>query len=197
MELPKERLGRLKDACTHQCKNCDLYKTRKNLVFGDGSPNAKIMFVGEAPGAEEDQQGLPFVGRSGKLLRKLIAAINLPPEHYYIANILKDRPPNNRPPTPMEIKGCLPILEKQIEIISPKILVLLGKTAVTGIIPEQAEVPMGMLRKESMNGSMSFKGIPVFITYHPSAILRQPSLKSPYVEDFNYIKGIVKTLISC
>jgi len=186
----RERLEKLKQLCT-RCTSCDLYKKRKHLVFGDGSETAKIIFIGEGPGAEEDQLGLPFVGRSGKLLRKLIAAIGLRPEQYYIANIVKDRPPNNRPPTPEEIKSCFPILEKQIEIISPKLLVLLGKTAVTGIIPDQAETPMIILRNECKTKPIFFKNIPVFITYHPSAILRQPSLKSPYLEDFNYLKKLV------
>ncbi|NTW76705.1 MAG: uracil-DNA glycosylase [Syntrophaceae bacterium] len=118
------------------CQLCSLGKTRKNLVFGDGNPQAKIVFVGEAPGADEDEQGKPFVGRAGQLLTKILEAIKLSREEVFIANILKCRPPNNRDPLPEEISACWPWLEKQINIIDPQIIVTLGRHSLNRFFPD-------------------------------------------------------------
>ena len=179
---PKEaRLSKLRDICL-MCRECDLCKTRTKLVFGDGFADARVMFIGEAPGRDEDLQGVPFVGRSGQLLRKMIQVIGLKQEDFYIANILKDRPPNNRTPSQDEIGKCIRFLHKQIEIIQPKLLVLLGKTAVNGILPEHKKMSMAELRLRSEG--LAFQGVPVRVTYHPSALLRNPNWKPLAAEDF-------------
>ena len=189
--MKSERLSKLKSICS-SCKRCPLYEDRNKVVFGEGNPDAPLMFIGEAPGAEENSSGRPFVGRAGKLLRKLISAIGMAPEDEYIANILKCRPPGNRTPEREEIGACLPYLRKQIEIIQPKMLVLLGKTAVTGLIPEYAGWGMNSLREKSKETMIRFSGIPVMITYHPSAILRRKEWKKYAAEDFHYLEQIRK-----
>jgi len=161
------------------------------MVFGDGDPNAWLMFIGEAPGREEDQKGIPFVGRSGQLLRKMIAAIGLLPEDWYIANILKDRPPGNRVPETSEIGSCIKFLQKQIEIIQPEYLVLLGKTAVKGLLPDRAAARVDDLRQESKTlNSLNYNGIQVIVTYHPSALLRDPSKKVLAAQDFRFLESL-------
>jgi DNA polymerase len=188
------RLNKLKGLC-ELCRGCGLYAVRNNLVFGEGSPDAKIMFIGEAPGQTEDQTGRPFVGRSGQLLRKMIQAIGLISGDYYIANILKDRPPNNRKPLKDEIDACSKFLKKQIEIIQPSLLVLLGHTAVAGLIPEYAAVSITSLRNETKKiGALSYCNIPGLVTYHPSALLRNPEWKSLAAEDFRFIEELSKKL---
>jgi len=148
------------------------------------------MFIGEGPGRTEDQTGRPFVGRSGKLLRGMIQAIGMGENDFYIANIVKDRPPNNRPPEPEEIEQCVKFLRKQIEIIQPKLLVLLGKTAVRGLLPSVSGNSMESLRISSKNiGFLQYNNVGAFVTYHPSAILRNPLRKPEYKEDFMFIKG--------
>jgi DNA polymerase len=165
------------------------------MVFGEGSLNARIMFLGEAPGRSEDQSGRPFVGRSGQLLRKMIEAIEIPAEDYYIANIIKDRPPNNRPPEKEEIEACVKFLKKQIEIIGPKIIVLLGKTAVKGLCPSLAQMGMDALRAQSKSlGMVSFQGVPAIVTYHPSALLRTPYRKGGAIEDFRFLQSVYREL---
>ena len=128
-----KNLALLKKSIINQ-KNCNLQKQAKNIVFSDGNPKSKIMLIGEAPGANEDQEGLPFVGRAGMLLDKMLAAINLDRKNVYISNIINYRPPDNRKPTEEEIKQYLPFISKHIEIINPKILVLLGSTAMNALI---------------------------------------------------------------
>ena len=157
------------------------------MVFGEGNVNAIVMFIGEAPGKDEDLSGRPFVGRSGKLLRAMIQAIGLM-DRCFIANIVRCRPPNNRPPEPEEIESCVKFLDKQIEIISPQLLVLLGRTAVKGLVPEHKAVPLDVLRAASKEGSLLYKGIPALVTYHPSALLRDPSRKVGSAEDFRYLQ---------
>lgn len=157
------------------------------MVFGDGNINGRIMFIAEGPGKDEQEQGLPFVGRSGKLLRKLIAAIDLT-EDCYIANIIKDRPPGNRTPKDFEIETCVKFLRKQIEIIEPKLIVLLGRTAVKGLLPDHRSDPLEMMRDQSKLKAYKFEGIPVVVTYHPSALLRNPGWKEKAKEDFQYIQ---------
>ena len=186
-----ERLSKLQEICL-TCNRCSLYASRHQLVFGDGSPDAWLMFIGEAPGQEEDKTGKPFWGRSGQLLRRMIAAINLTPNDYYIANILKDRPPGNRVPEPEEIEACLPFLKKQIEIINPEYLILLGRTAVKSLLPEQALVPIDALRDKTKDSSSSLVlgNTQVIVTYHPSALLRDPSKKIKVAADFHYLEAL-------
>jgi DNA polymerase len=188
--MKEERLKRLQEIVL-QCRACPLIEGRPKMVFGDGSADALVVFIGESPGRTEAQQGLPFVGRSGKLLRAMIAAIGISPKDFYIANIIKDRPPNNRPPEKEEIQACVKFLKKQIEIIDPKFLVLLGKTAVKGLCPEFAALKVENLREYSKTiGFMSYAGIPAIVTYHPSALLRDPNKKCAASEDFKFIQNL-------
>jgi uracil-DNA glycosylase family 4 len=188
--MKSERLQSLKSVC-ELCHNCSLGKTRIKLVFGEGGTDPKFMSVAEAPGRDEDTSGRPFVGRSGQLYRKLLNAIGLDPEKdVYMANILKCRPPNNRVPEQGEIDCCIKFLQKQIEIVSPKLLLFLGKTAVKGLLPEHAKQSINSLRSDSKLGKFSYQGIPVIITYHPSALLMDPSKKPCAIEDFAYLKSI-------
>ena len=158
------------------CRKCEhLAAFRTQTVFGVGNPNAELMFVGEAPGADEDKQGEPFVGRAGELLTKIINAMGLSREDIYIANVLKCRPdmppntPGNRPPTAEEMQRCLPYLREQIAIIQPRVLVALGKTAMAGLTG--ADEPMGAMRGRWF----AFENIPLLATYHPSYLLRNGS----------------------
>ncbi len=156
-------------------KNCELKKNAKNIVFSDGNPKSKIMLLGEAPGANEDHEGLPFVGRAGRLLDKMLSAIDLDRNKIYISNIINFRPPENRKPTEKEIKRYLPFVTKHIEIISPKILVLLGSTAMNAIIGNQ-EVISNMRGKwiEKKIGKCTTS---IIITFHPAFLMRQPAQK--------------------
>ena len=156
-------------------KNCELKKNAKNIVFSDGNPKSKIMLLGEAPGANEDHEGLPFVGRAGRLLDIMLSAIDLDRNKIYISNIINFRPPENRKPTEKEIKRYLPFVTKHIEIISPKILVLLGSTAMNAIIGNQ-EVISNMRGKwiEKKIGKCTTS---IIITFHPAFLMRQPAQK--------------------
>jgi DNA polymerase len=160
------------------CRACGLCETRTQTVFADGTPNAKIMFVGEAPGADEDAQGVPFVGRAGQLLTKMIeAGMGLSRSDVYIANVLKCRPPGNRNPEPEEIAKCRHFLEAQIALVNPAVLVALGKFAGQFLL----ETEEGMMRMRGRWGS--YRGIPVMPTFHPSFLLRQPERKKEAWED--------------
>ena len=164
------------------CMNCPLGATRTNFVFGSGNPNADIMFVGEAPGEKEDLEGLPFVGRSGKLLTDILKAIDLSREDVYIANILKCRPPNNRDPNKAEIEECEPYLLKQIELIKPKLLVALGRISATTLLRSNDSLT-------AMRGQVfDYHGTDMVVTYHPAALLRNPNWKRPAWEDFKKIR---------
>ena len=187
-----ERLNSLQKVC-ERCFNCQLGKTRTKMVFGEGCiTEPKFMSVAEAPGKDEDMSGRPFVGRSGKLYRKMLEAIGINPEtDIFMCNILKCRPPNNRVPEQEEIDQCVKFLQKQIEIIAPKLLLFLGKTAVKGLLPDYAKIPMGDLREDSKLGKFSYQGIPVVITYHPSALLMDPSKRPSAAEDFTYLKSVI------
>ncbi len=163
------------------CQLCGLGKTRHNLVFGDGNPQAKIVFVGEAPGADEDEQGLPFVGRAGQLLTKIIEAMGLSRKDVYICNILKCRPPQNRNPLPEEIAACEPFLKLQLKSISPQIICALGTFAAKTLL--KTEVPISVLR-----GRFHFyEGIKLMPTYHPAYLLRNPAAKKIVWEDVQLI----------
>jgi len=164
------------------CQLCPLGKTRKNLVFGVGNPYARIVFVGEAPGADEDEQGLPFVGRAGQLLTDIIVkGMKLERKDVYICNILKCRPPNNRNPLPDEISKCEPFLKKQLQIISPKIICALGTFAAQTLL--KTDIPISALRGRFH----SYEGIKLMPTYHPAYLLRNPSAKKPVWEDVQMI----------
>jgi DNA polymerase len=175
-EIPRgARLAELREA-VGVCRKCEhLAAFRTQTVFGAGNPDADLMFVGEAPGADEDKMGEPFVGRAGELLTKIIGAMGLSRDDVYIANVLKCRPdmepgaPGNRPPTPLEMQRCLPYLREQIAIIRPRVLVALGKTAMAGLTG--ADEPMSALRGRWF----TFENIPLLPTYHPSYLLRNAS----------------------
>lgn len=193
--MSEERLLKLKEIALN-CNGCELCKSRKSLVFGEGFSTALIMFIGEGPGAEEDKTGCPFVGRSGKLLRKMIDAIALHKEDYYITNIVMCRPPNNRAPVKEEIEMCSKYLRKQIDIIKPKLLVLLGKTAVKGLCPNFAKESVEKLRSMTKSiGLITYNEIPVMVTYHPSALLRAAWRKVGAKEDFIFLKEIYKRFV--
>jgi len=164
------------------CKKCHLYKNRTNLVFGAGNQNAKVMFIGEAPGREEDLQGEPFVGRAGQLLDKILAAINFKREEVYIANILKCRPPENRDPLPDEIQTCEPHLLEQIRIIQPEIICALGRIAAQALL--KTKLPLGQLRGKIHD----YHKVKFLVTYHPAALLRYPQYKRSTWEDVKLLR---------
>ncbi len=164
------------------CTQCRLSKTRRHVVFGSGSPDADLMFIGEGPGAEEDRQGLPFVGPAGELLTKIIEAIGLTREEVYIANIVKCRPPQNRDPHEHEAAACRSFLERQVEFVRPRVIVALGRVAAQNLLDSKA--PLGRLR----GNWHSFKGVPVRATYHPAALLRNASWKRPTWEDMQVVR---------
>jgi DNA polymerase len=172
------------------CLKCGLGHTRTKFVFGVGNPHATLMFVGEAPGADEDAQGEPFVGRAGQLLNKILAAINMNREDVYICNILKCRPPNNRTPLPEEVELCIPYLKKQIALIKPKLIVCLGLTAAQNIL--QINDSLTKLRGRTLQ----FEGTPLRVTYHPAALLRNPNWKQPTWEDFQAIQKLHAELVA-
>ena len=163
----------------HECKACELHQTRKQAVFGVGDRQATWMIIGEAPGADEDQQGEPFVGRAGKLLNAMLYALKLPRESVYIANILKCRPPDNRTPTQDEMVQCSPFLKQQIELIQPKIILALGSVAAHYLLA--TDTPIGKLRGQTF--TYSDTNIPVVVTYHPAYLLRRPTEKRKSWQD--------------
>ena len=164
------------------CQRCALYKTRKNIVFGAGSPRAQIVFVGEAPGADEDIQGQPFVGRAGQLLTDIIVkGMKLRREDVYICNILKCRPPGNRNPLPEEISRCEPFLKKQLQLIRPRVICALGKFAAQSLL--KTETPITALRGRFHD----YEGIKLLPTYHPAYLLRNPAAKKQVWEDVQLI----------
>tara|TARA_Y100001980_G_C14524532_1_gene299993 strand:- start:498 stop:1199 length:702 start_codon:yes stop_codon:yes gene_type:complete len=167
-------------------KNCDLKKQAKNIVFSDGNPRSKIMLVGEAPGANEDKEGLPFVGRAGNLLDKMLSAIDLDRSKVYISNIVNYRPPDNRKPTEKEIKRYLPFITKHIEIISPQILVLLGSTAMNALIG--SEVVISRMRGKWIEKKIGNCNTSIIITFHPSFLMRQPAQKKMAWIDLKMIR---------
>ena len=165
-----------------KCKECELAKTRKHVVFGEGNEKAKIMIIGEGPGANEDLQGLPFVGRAGDLLTKMLLAIKIERKDAYITNIVKCRPPNNRDPKPQEVKACIHFLKEQIKLIKPKVLLLLGKVAANTLF--DLNETMTNLREINLN----YEEIKTFISYHPAALLRNPQWKKLAWEDLQNLE---------
>jgi len=167
-------------------KNCELKRYAKNIVFSDGNPKSKIMLVGEAPGANEDQEGIPFVGRAGQLLDKMLSAIDLDRKNVYISNIVNYRPPENRRPTDKEIQRYLPFITKHIEIINPKILVLLGSTAMNAIIGN--EFVISKMRGKWIEKKFGNCKTSVIITFHPAFLMRQPAQKKMSWIDLKMIR---------
>ena len=180
-----KNLALLKKSIINQ-KNCNLQKQAKNIVFSDGNPKSKIMLIGEAPGANEDQEGLPFVGRAGMLLDKMLAAINLDRKNVYISNIINYRPPDNRKPTEEEIKQYLPFISKHIEIINPKILVLLGSTAMNALIGK--DIVISKMRGKWLKKKFGECKTSVIITFHPAFLMRQPAQKKMAWIDLKMIR---------
>jgi uracil-DNA glycosylase family 4 len=167
------------------CTRCRLAEGRNRIVFGDGDPNARLMFVGEGPGAEEDAQGLPFVGRAGQLLNNMIAAMGLTREQVYIANIVKCRPPGNRKPESDEANTCTPFLERQIDVIQPQVLVALGATAAQYLLGMRGAIA-------GMRGRMhDYRGIQTIVTYHPAYLLRDPSQKKETWKDLQMAMAVL------
>lgn len=166
-----------------ECQLCSLGATRNKFVYGVGNPNADLLFIGEAPGADEDRLGEPFVGRAGQLLDRILAAMQLSRQEVYIANILKCRPPNNRDPLPEEMEKCFPYLDEQIKLIRPKVICALGRIAAQGLL--RTSTPLGKLRRQWHE----YRGIPMLITYHPAALLRFPGYKKDTWEDMQMLKA--------
>ena len=176
-----EEIARVVASCTRR----PLYATALNPVPGVGNPDADFMCVGEAPGANEDQQGEPFVGQAGQLLNKILAAIDLRREDVFIANVLKHRPPGNRNPMPDEVVACSPYLVRQIELVRPKVILALGTFAAQTLL--ETKLTIGKLRSQVHR----YYGVPLIVTYHPAALLRNPSWKRPTWEDVQLARRIL------
>ena len=168
------------------CVKCPLHKGRTQTVFGVGNPHAEVMLVGEAPGAEEDRQGEPFVGRAGKLLNAMLAAVGFAREDVFIANILKCRPPKNRDPRPEEVSACGPYLQRQIELVQPRIILALGRVAAQNLL--QVDTPIGRMRGRCYE--YPEPRIPVVVTYHPAYLLRSPREKRKSWQDLRFAMQI-------
>lgn len=178
------------DAAICTCMKCPLGQTRTKFVFGVGNPRATLMVVGEAPGADEDAQGEPFVGRAGQLLNKILEAIKFKREDVFICNILKCRPPGNRKPLPEEVEHCIPYLKKQIALVKPKLILCLGLTAAENLLDTRES--LGNLRGKVMQ----YEGIPLMVTYHPAALLRNPNWKRPAWEDVQAARKLHDDLVA-
>jgi DNA polymerase len=173
----------------NSCTRCGLHKTRKSVVFGTGDPGADLLFIGEGPGAEEDRQGIPFVGRAGELLNRIIRAIELDRSQVYIANIVKCRPPENRDPQADEVAACRGFLELQIELIQPKVIVLLGRVAAQTMLGN--DLTLGRMRGQWYRVC----GIDARVTYHPAALLRNAGFKRPTWEDMQEVRDHLAALL--
>lgn len=166
------------------CVKCGLHATRTQTVFGVGNRNAHLLVVGEAPGADEDQQGEPFVGRAGQLLNSMLRALRAPRDTVYIANVLKCRPPGNRDPAPDEVRCCLPYLQRQIELIAPRLMLAVGRIAAQNLLA--TDTPIGKLRGTVHRfGTL---GTPLIVTYHPAYLLRSPSEKRKSWSDLKFVQ---------
>ena len=164
------------------CTRCKLFETRNSIVFGEGNPNAKLMFIGEGPGRDEDRQGRPFVGRAGQLLTKIIEAMKLKRNDVYICNVVKCRPPQNRNPEPDEVASCEPFLMKQIKSVNPEVIVCLGSVA-AGLMLKIDKFRMGNIR----GTFREYGDAKLMVTYHPAALLRNSSFKKPVWEDMQLV----------
>lgn len=182
------RIWRELESAVRTCTKCSLHATRTQTVFGVGHRQAKWMFIGEAPGADEDRQGEPFVGRAGQLLNAILFALGLKREEVYICNVLKCRPPGNRDPQPEEVAQCEPYLLRQIDLIRPRLIVALGRHAAHSLL--KTEVPLGKLRGQQL----SYHGTPLFVTYHPAYLLRNPADKPKVWNDLCHARAVMKRL---
>ena len=169
-----------------RCRRCPLYRTRTHAVVSDGSPHAKLVFVGEAPGRDEDLQGKPFVGAAGQLLTKMIEAMGLRRQDVYICNVLKDRPPSNRTPLPEEVEACLPFLHQQLTIIRPKVICVLGAVAAKALLGPHVAIT-------KIRGSvMDYEGMTLVPTFHPAYLLRNPPAKKFAWIDLKRVKKLLE-----
>ncbi len=180
-----ERLARLAEA-VEACRRCPLYRTRTHAVVSDGSPSAKLVFVGEAPGRDEDLQGKPFVGAAGQLLTKMIQAMGFKREEVYICNVLKDRPPGNRTPLPEEIEACMPFLEEQLAILQPQVICTLGAVATKALLGPHVSITK--IRGEVRE----YQGMMLVPTFHPAYLLRNPPAKKFAWEDLKRVKQLLE-----
>ena len=170
-----------------RCRRCPLYRTRTHAVISDGSPDARLMFVGEAPGRDEDLQGKPFVGAAGQLLTKMIQAMGLTRDEVYICNVLKDRPPANRTPEPEEVEACLPFLQAQIAIVRPSVICVLGAVAAKALLGPHVAIT-------KIRGHLTeYEGIPLVPTFHPAYLLRNPDAKKFAWADLKKVKKLLET----
>jgi len=185
--IPSAKLTAIREEIG-DCRRCPLSSGRKTIVFGEGSPEARLMFVGEGPGADEDREGRPFVGRAGQLLNRMINAMGLDRSQVYIANVVKCRPPGNRDPEPVEIQTCLPFLQAQINVISPEVIVGLGRIAVGSLLGRKISLT-------KTRGSFYYvNGIPVMPTYHPSFLLRKEPERKWKAEAWEDLKKVMAQL---
>lgn len=173
-------------AVASTCRACGLCETRHSVVFGEGAPSARLLFIGEGPGADEDAQGRPFVGAAGQLLTKMIQALKLSREDVYIANTVKCRPPGNRVPLPEELAACRRFLDAQVALIKPRVICTLGRTAANAVLGLDA--PLGALR----GGSYALNEIPVIVTFHPAHLLRHPEAKRDAWTDLQRLIPYIK-----
>ena len=180
----QERLEHLAWA-VQRCRRCPLYRTRTHAVISDGSPTARLLFVGEAPGRDEDLAGVPFVGAAGQLLTKMIQAMGLRREEVYICNVLKDRPPGNRTPLPEEIEACLPFLQEQIAVVQPEVICALGAVAAKALLGPHLAI-------SKIRGQVcDYAGIPLVPTFHPAYLLRNPAMKRLAWSDLKQVKALL------
>ena len=179
------RLSALAGA-VQRCRSCPLYRTRTHAVISDGSPEASLVFVGEAPGRDEDLKGVPFVGAAGQLLTKMIEAMGLRRESVYICNVLKDRPPANRTPLPEEVEACRPFLEEQLSIVQPRVICTLGAVAARALLGPHVAITKirGQVRE--------YRGIPIVPTFHPAYLLRNPPAKKFAWIDLKRVKALLE-----
>jgi DNA polymerase len=180
-----KELQELKQNITN-IKNCELKKNSKNIVFSDGNPNSKIMIIGEGPGANEDLEGVPFIGKTGELLDKMLLSINLGRDNVYITNVVNYRPPENRNPTTEEIARYLPYLTKHIEIIDPKILILLGSSALNAVVGDEQKI--SEIRGKWINKKIGKCSTSVIVSFHPAFLMRQPDQKAMSWIDLKMIR---------
>ena len=181
----EERLAALAQE-VERCRRCPLYRTRTHAVVSDGSPHAKLVFVGEAPGRDEDLQGKPFVGAAGQLLTKMIEAMGLRRQDVYICNVLKDRPPNNRTPLPEEVDACLPFLQQQLAIIQPKVICVLGAVAAKALLGPHVAIT-------KIRGTLvDYQGMRLVPTFHPAYLLRNPPAKKFAWADLKKVKKLLE-----
>ncbi len=176
------------------CAQCSLHRTRTQTVFGAGDPNAQWMIVGEAPGADEDRQGEPFVGKAGQLLNEMLRAVGLSRERVFIANILKCRPPNNRDPHVDEVAACIEFLRQQVALVQPRLIIAVGRIAARNLLDE--DQPVGHLRGRVHSFGEQGNSVPVVVTYHPAYLLRSPGQKRKAWEDLCLARSVVEAPVT-